>query len=85
MDTGREDSILAQNLAAGSDLRRKEKTKHPCNGCYYFGGKAESVKSCNFYLITGIRRPCDAGESCTVRKDGAQSRRKPASIKKLEK
>ena len=49
-----------------------------------FGGP-ESVKSCNFYLITGIRRPCDAGESCTVRKDGAQSRRKPASIKKLEK
>ena len=68
----REDLILLQDHAAGLDLRRKVREQHPCKGCYYFGGKQEYVKSCNYYLITGTRRPCDAGAGCTVRKDGTR-------------
>lgn len=67
----KEDFALMQNHADGSDLRHK---KHPCDGCYYFGGKQAYVKCCNYYLVTGNRRPCEAGEGCIVRKDGRRQR-----------
>ena len=68
---GREENLtLTQDHVAGSSLRHEKRVCHPCDGCFFFGGKQEYVKSCNYYLITGNRRPCDAGEGCTVRKDG---------------
>lgn len=78
-----EDLHLMQNHAVGSDLRHKIKPANPCKGCCYYGGKAETVKCCNYYLITGVRRPCDAGNACTVRKDGTQDKRKPVRLKNI--
>lgn len=77
-----EDSILVQSHAAGSSLQHKAKAQNPCEGCYFFGGKARAVRCCNYYLITGNRRPCDGGEECTVRKDGSRPGRKPVTLKK---
>lgn len=34
-------------------------------GCRYLG-KAGGLPCCNYYLTTGIRRPCPAGPKCTV-------------------
>ena len=78
-----EDLSLMQNRAAGSDLRHKIKPLSSCDGCFYYGGKAKAVKCCNYYLVTGVRRPCDAGAGCTVRKDGTQTHRKPARVKNV--
>lgn len=75
-----ENFALLQRPADGTDLRCKNKKSHPCDGCYYFGGKAKAVQCCNYYLITGIRRPCDAGFGCTVRRDEAR-RRKAMAVK----
>lgn len=61
MATGENRFAHLQNLAGGTDLRHDKRRKNPCNGCYYYGGKAETVKCCNYYLITGRRRPCEAG------------------------
>lgn len=69
------------DLADGTDRQRKKKRANPCKGCYYHGGKTENVKCCNYFLITGKRRPCEAGENCTVRCDGSQIRRKAMKIK----
>ena len=55
--------------------------KHPCDGCYYFGGRWESVKCCNYFLITGQRRPCPTGKECIVRLDGERPTRKAMTIK----
>lgn len=55
--------------------------KHPCEGCFYFGGRWETVKCCNYFLITGQRRPCPAGKGCIVRCDGGRSKRKAMTIK----
>lgn len=71
-----------QEPAAGTDRRRKAKREDPCNGCLYYGGRWESVKTCNYFLITGLRRPCEAGEGCTVREDGTRVRRKAMTIKR---
>lgn len=76
-----EDLIHLQDRADGTDRRRKGRQVHPCKGCFYHGGKTEYVKSCNYYLITGNRRPCDAGENCTVRRDGSRGRRNPLENK----
>lgn len=37
-----------------------------CKGCLYLGHQS---KTCDFYLMTGIRRGCPAGEGCTRRKE----------------
>lgn len=55
--------------------------KHPCDGCYYFGGRWETVKCCNYFLITGQRRPCPTGKDCVVRKDGERTSRRAMTIK----
>lgn len=55
--------------------------KHPCDGCYYFGGRWEVVKCCNYYLITNQRRPCPPGEGCIVRQGGERESRKAMTIK----
>lgn len=41
--------------------------KHPCNGCIYLEGCYEQSATCDYYLITGKRRPCEPGKGCTVR------------------
>lgn len=74
-------SIPSQGPADGTDRRHKPRKSHPCKGCFFFGGKAESVKCCNYYLITGKRRPCEPGKECTVRQDGSRSGRKSLNIK----
>ena len=55
--------------------------KHPCEGCDYFGGWTKEVRSCNYCLITGKRRPCPFGKACTVRRDSKRSRQKAMTIK----
>ena len=74
-------SIPSKDHADGTDRQHKSRKSHPCKGCFFFGGKAESVKCCNYYLITGKRRPCEPGEGCTVRQDGTHSQRKSLNIK----
>lgn len=56
--------------------------KHPCEGCIYFGGRWETVKCCNYFLITGKRRPCPVGKDCVVREDGKNTNRRAMTIKK---
>lgn len=55
--------------------------KHYCEGCLYYGGRYASSRCCNYCLITGKRRPCEAGEGCNVRRDGKGNGRKPMTIK----
>ena len=40
-----------------------------CRGCAFYGSWYEGNEHCNYYLLTGNRRPCDPGEGCTVRKE----------------
>ena len=54
--------------------------KHPGNGCEYFGGRWENVKCCDYYLITGKRRPCPAGKECIVRSERKSSRKKAMAV-----
>ena len=74
-------STHSQSPADGTDRRHKPRKSNPCKGCFFFGGKAENVKCCNYYLITGKRRPCEPGDGCTVRQDGMSRRRKSMNIK----
>ena len=49
--------------------------KHPCEGCRYFHGDYLYNRCCNYIFVTGHRRPCKAGENCSVRaslQDGEQ-------------
>lgn len=39
----------------------------PCEGCIYLD---DNIKTCDYYLLTGTRRPCPAGKDCTVRRNG---------------
>lgn len=40
-----------------------------CTGCVYLGRwQRTGLKCCDYFLITDKRRPCPAGEGCTVRK-----------------
>ena len=38
-----------------------------CDKCVYYLGWGSGTKMCNYYLMTGKRRPCDPGTGCTVR------------------
>ena len=50
-------------------MRRIIKMGSPyCRGCIYRSGNNDDINICNYYLTTGIRRPCPAGKDCTVRK-----------------
>ena len=81
MDAKENGSIHLPNPAAGTDRRHKGEKAEPCKGCFYYGGKAKSVKCCNYFLITGRRRPCETGDVCTVRLDSKKARRKSMKIK----
>ena len=37
-----------------------------CATCFYHG-KCGGMIYCNFYFMTGQRRPCPAGDGCTVK------------------
>lgn len=41
-----------------------------CKGCVYEVYATHEQKMCNYYIATGIRRPCPAGTGCTVKKTG---------------
>lgn len=43
-----------------------------CNKCVYASGVNgfAHYTVCNYYLITGIRRPCQAGDGCIVKQTG---------------
>ena len=77
----KKDSAFAptQKLAGGTGRRHKE--KEPCEGCVYYGGCKKAVRCCNYYLITGNRRPCQQGAGCTVRAEGGRAKRKPMKIR----
>ena len=38
-----------------------------CVGCIYRRG-SRGETSCDYILMTGVRRPCPAGEGCTAKK-----------------
>lgn len=46
--------------------------QRPCKGCMYLGRD-----SCDYYLLTGMRRPCPPGKGCTEyqRTSGSNSQR----------
>lgn len=54
-----------------------------CRKCYYSGpvdigwGKVYPLYSCDYLLITGHRRPCPAGDACTVYSPKKAKRRAP--------
>lgn len=47
----------------------QEKGKTMANNCAtcFYHGKCGGMICCNFFLMTGQRRPCPAGEGCTVK------------------
>lgn len=47
-------------------MRKAGKREDPCRGCGYLRGRGADA-SCGYFLATGRRRPCPAGEDCTVR------------------
>ena len=55
---------------------RVRRVKYPCKGCAYWCGGPTTIKTCDYMLITGKRRPCPPGEGCTVKK---REKRKPLS------
>ena len=59
--------------------------KNPCDGCYgcyFYGGRWATTKCCNYFLITGQRRPCPPGKECTVRIGKESTRRKAMTVNK---
>lgn len=46
-----------------------------CKGCFYYD---KTNKCCDYLIFTGIRRPCKAGEGCTVKLD----KKHPSGIQK---
>lgn len=81
MDAKENGSIHFPSPAAGSDQRHREKKPNPCKGCKFYGGWTLEVCCCNYFLITGKRRPCETGAGCTVREDRKQVQRKAMKIK----
>ena len=51
--------------------------KSYCNNCIYSSVlSASTTRVCNYLLATGKRRPCPAGEGCTVKETRGGKRRK---------
>ena len=46
-----------------------------CKGCVYRVTMMDGCFICDYYLKTKKRRPCPAGEGCTVRLDKPKKRR----------
>jgi hypothetical protein len=76
-----EGCVFSPEQEHGSGTDRPPERIKSCDGCDYYGGKTHSVKCCNYYLITGIRRPCPMGEGCVVRAELGASRRKAMRVK----
>lgn len=51
---------------APKGTRTPEKYLAGCKGCIYLG---HNSRTCDFYLMTGQRRGCPAGEDCTRRRE----------------
>lgn len=63
--------------------KRQKETKawdnnKSCKGCIYLG---EQVKSCDYFLITGKRRPCPPGEGCTAKHCGKKGHTRPFEMR----
>lgn len=52
-----------------------KKNNRYCRGCIYHG-KAWGDTCCNYILMEKRRRPCKAGEGCTVRTIGKKDGKK---------
>lgn len=50
--------------------------KNYCNGCIYASSMGDGYIICNYFLQTSIRRPCPAGEGCTVKQTGKKLRQR---------
>lgn len=51
--------------------------RHYCDNCVYSSAlTAISTRCCNYFLATNQRRPCPAGEGCTVKVSREVKRRK---------
>ena len=60
--------------ARGSKARddNPKSEKDYCEGCIFYDGVYDSNKCCNYFLDTGMRRPCPPGKGCTVKKTKAE-------------
>ena len=38
-----------------------------CEKCYYCSSLPCGLMSCNYFLVTSVRRPCPPGKGCKVR------------------
>ena len=60
-------SARASPWGGGYDVSR-------CLRCYYYGGSL--IRTCDYILITGQRRPCPPGSYCSVYKEGVRDTQK---------
>ena len=56
--------------------------KHSCDGCYYYRGRWDFSKSCEYYLVTGKRRPPMENGKCSVKLSEKHSGKQAMTIKK---
>lgn len=57
-----------------------EMVRH-CKGCIYLG---DNVKTCDYYLLTGTRRPCKPGKGCTVKLRAKRGMARPFTQQTIE-
>lgn len=56
--------------------------KNPCAGCKYLYNPYHKKNTdykwqlCQYYLMTGVRRPCKGGAECTVKELNPRKRQK---------
>lgn len=58
---------LIRRGALKSEPEKRPTTDRSCKGCIYYS-QDYGTKVCNYYLQTGRRRGCPAGEGCDKRK-----------------
>lgn len=62
-------------------------TDKRCRSCRYHGVLSNYTISCDYFLITGVRRGCPAGRDCTRFEKGVREKTPPQpapSMKKLK-
>ena len=61
--------------AKGYDLPMKTKVPKCPSNCIHYGRWDATTPCCDYFLNTGKRRPCPAGENCTVYKRGKRGKK----------
>lgn len=61
-------------------MENKFKTPAKCRKCYYSGPTnfkvdGKMLYSCDYFILTGARRPCPAGNACTVYSPRSKTKR----------